>query len=449
MKSFDWKDYALICLIFIIAFSVRYYHHSHLKEDILSYNLRSDSAEYYNGALNLLWHGTFSVSKPSNLPPQPDASRSPVYPIFLVPFIYLYQSLDNIWLNIIDFQALIGSFIAIISFVIARAVLTRPWALIVGLLTAFSPHLIASELFITTETLYTFVLILVNLLLYFSWKKRKITLIFISGLIVGISMLTRPVGLLLGPLFAVIFMIDHKKGELLSPKFWVTPVLIFYFGIILTFSPFLIRNYFSVGKFFPENKRGWESIVDGTYINFTYKNAFDGFPYKEDYENNRMKNDKNYFLKIMKDRFVSQPLPYLKWYLIGKIKSSWQWDISPNGSWDVYIYKLQKHGFYNYKILAFIYNFMKMLHRPLVWICFLTFPYLLFYYYKKKNIPDTYIKLLPPLIIIIYFNVLMIFVFSLPRYTIPLRPYCYLLAITNICSLVNYSFPKNVQLGKQ
>ena len=81
---------------------------------------------------------------------------------------------------------------------------------------------------------------------------------------------------------------------------------------------------------------------------------------------------------------------------------------------------------------------MKYLHKPLVFICFLTLPYLLFFYYRKNKLPYIYIKLLPPLITLIYFNFIMILTFPLPRYTIPLRPYCYILAITNIAVFINY-----------
>jgi hypothetical protein len=151
-----------------------------------------------------------------------------------------------------------------------------------------------------------------------------------------------------------------------------------------------------------------------------------------------MKKDKTYFFQIMKERFVSRPFAYLKWYLVGKTSSSWEWDIAPNGGWDVYTYKLYKHGFKDNIILLYIYNLMKYVHKPLVFICFLTFPYLLFFYYMKSKLPYIYIKLLPPLITLIYFNFIMVLMFPLPRYTIPLRPYCYILAINNIAVFINY-----------
>jgi 4-amino-4-deoxy-L-arabinose transferase-like glycosyltransferase len=443
MKDFNWKDFALICLVFVIALSVRSYHHSHLESEITTYYLGSDSAEYYHGALNLLHHRTFSIAKPTNLPPKPDAIRAPGYPIFLVPFIYVHKSLDKIWLNVISFQAFLGSLIAIMSFILARSVLNRVWAIIAGFLTALSPHLIASEIFLVTETLYTFFLVLANLLFCLFLEKRKFSTLFFLGIALGISILIRPIGILLGLFFVAILIMDNESGKFLSANIVAKRILIFSLGFFLSIGPFFIRNYIVLGQTFPESNRGWESIVDGSYINFTNKDlAFYGVPYRDDPENNLMKNDKKYFFKTMRDRIVSQPIPYLKWYLVDKILSSWEWDIAVNSGWgNVYIYRLKMHGFYEYKILSYIYNFSKLLHKPLVWLCFLTFPFLMLYYCKNKILPKQYVNLLPLLATVVYFNLLMIVIFPLPRYTLPLRPFCYILAITNIALLINYFSP--------
>jgi hypothetical protein len=441
MRLVSLKDIALVFLLLIIALSIRYYHHNHLKAVVLDYTpLYSDTAEYYNSALNLYYFGTFSTSKPSyRIPAQPDASRSPGYSIFLLPFIHYYKSLEQVWVHVIDFQAILGALIAVISFIIARLNLKRFWAFIVGLLAALSPHLIANEVFLLSETLYTFILIVANLFMCISWLSGRKFLAFASGLMVGISMLIRPIGILIGVFFAIIFLFNKENGRIMLPRYWLKPVLVFYLGITISFIAFPLRNYITLGDFYPENNRGWESIVDGSYINFTHKNPVHyGNPYNDDPENSRMKKDKTYFFQIMKERFVSRPFAYLKWYLVGKTSSSWEWDIAPNGGWDVYTYKLYKHGFKDNIILLYIYNLMKYVHKPLVFICFLTFPYLLFFYYMKSKLPYIYIKLLPPLITLIYFNFIMVLMFPLPRYTIPLRPYCYILAINNIAVFINY-----------
>jgi hypothetical protein len=83
-----------------------------------------------------------------------------------------------------------------------------------------------------------------------SWLSGRKFLAFASGLMVGISMLIRPIGILIGVFFAIIFLFNKENGRIMLPRYWLKPVLVFYLGITISFIAFPLRNYITLGDFY-------------------------------------------------------------------------------------------------------------------------------------------------------------------------------------------------------
>lgn len=75
---------------------------------------------------------------------------------------------------------------------------------------------------------------------------RRLSLIFFSGLTLGIGALTRPIGLYLAPLWAIILIWSESRS---LKSFRWDSFLCFILGMILVILPWMTRNYLVRGEF--------------------------------------------------------------------------------------------------------------------------------------------------------------------------------------------------------
>ncbi len=432
------RDLIVIALLFLVAFSIRIRFQT---ETIVDHPIRADAREYLIGAYNLRYFGVFSTEPPSspNLVPRPNASRVPGYSLFLSLFMDKDKPTKHILTDVKATQALFGSLVTVMSYVLARFCFSLPLAFVVGCLTGLSPHLVSIDNYLLAESLYTFLTMGATLAFIISWKKKNWLLALLAGGLFGFSTLTRPVALLLGPFIALIYAVD-KQGLKFTPiRIMLKMFLCFFLGITLTYGSFLVRNRINLEQ--TSDIGGLlGNIVFGTYINLTHEDpAFYGFPYKDDPECQRMRKDWNYFFEVFKKRFQDDPWSYIRWYAGGKILCSWRWDIA-SGMGDVYIYPVERGGFHSDSLLRSIHAMMRLLHWPLVILGFLN-PFILLLYFgrEKPNQPE-YLSYLPAIFMIVYHAIIFTILFPLPRYTIPLRPYCYLLAVGTLSILTRWAY---------
>lgn len=438
MKPFlikRWRGLSICIFLFTIALGLRL-HYQH--NSIVLGNIRADSLQYYTTAYNLYTHGIYSaqLSPRRSVPPQADAARSPGYPLFLLPFFYFHNNLNQIMHSVMTTQAILGSLSVVLTFLLARSCLGYLASFLAGLLTATSPHLIAAEKYLLTETLFTCVLLTSCLALVYARRQnngRIPILSILAGGLFGLTALIKPAALLLGPLLAALFFLNPKKTEATGHNRSHRQILWFLAGYILIYSPFLIRNTLTLDQIFPESGRGWSNIVEGSYPNLMFKTKqFSGHPHHEDPKFNKMKDDKQYFFKIMRQRFSVTPWPYIKWYLGGKIIYSWKWDLI-TGDHDVYIYPMFSSGFRSSKILQPIHAAMKNMHSPLALLAL--FGCIMFAIkWRRDGEMNATPALMLSIMIIIYHALQTTVMLPEPRYTIPLRPICYLLASAFLAS---------------
>jgi hypothetical protein len=149
----------------------------------------------------------------------------------------------------------------------------------------------------------------------------------------------------------------------------------------------------------------------------------------------RMTNDKAYAFRVMRDRVMERPGAYLKWYLGGKILFMWRWDNVYNG--DVYIYPMKRKAFHTDPVLRHIHHAMHVLHWPLYLLTWLA-PVLLFVRSRHPGLTAPSKALLVPGMVFWYFAIVLTALGPLPRYSIPARPFAFILAAASLAALTTH-----------
>ena len=206
----------------------------------------SDSLTYLQVAQNVISHGVFSMEIMTNAP-HPDNFRTPLYPLFLIPFVLAKTSLYTIVIvqNILFAAAMVGFYL------LSRRLVSDQVAAIATILFSLEPMtaLISSQ--IMTEPLFTSLFVIGILLLALAVKEKNQRFILIAAAILGLSALAKPVALYIAvviiPLTAVFMNIK---------KYWKSALLgwaIFFITITpwIYYSLFIIKTheFSSLGSF--------------------------------------------------------------------------------------------------------------------------------------------------------------------------------------------------------
>ncbi|MEA3358826.1 MAG: glycosyltransferase family 39 protein [Thermodesulfobacteriota bacterium] len=339
-------------------------------------------------------------------------------------------------------QAIMGALVSILSFFIARFCLSVFWSALTGLLTALSPHLIAMDGYLLTESLFTLVMILGMLALMLSWKNKNGIMAVIAGIFITLSFYTRAINIFLLLFLSPIFFIDSKSQSFFTKKIWVKQLSFLLLGyIIVTFSHFVFEKQFDVhnksADTYVSTKAAWGDIVRGAYPGFFYKDGikYGNSAWRVDPEYKKMLENKKYAFTVLKNRFTEHPFSFLKWYLGGKIFFMWHWDNIYNG--DVYIYPMKRKGFQENYFLYSIYKAMRYIHWPL-FILTLISPIIVLILWRYNKLPLRARMLFVPILVFAYTAGILTILQPLPRYSIPLRPFAYIMAIFSLSYLIQY-----------
>ena len=388
--------------------------------------IRADAAKYYCCAHNLKQYGVYSTLSPDKLKgkePTPDAHLTPGYPLFLLPFVEFpptYEMVDHILVT----QAIISTLTILAALGFFRAFLTWPWALGAAFMVAISPHLVAVNTYLLTESLFTFFLVL------FAWamtrlvQQRNKLVALVAGLILGCALLVRPTLLyFLVFLIPALFLSFPRKDAM---KF----ALFLLIGFSMSYGPWVIRNW--VVNPTPSTL-ALNSIHKGIYPNLMYDDdpKTYGFPNKFDPKWRKQKNMSS-LLKELLHRFEDEPLRYIYWYSIGKPIMFFSWDIIV-GIGDVFIYPVFTSPYHNHvRLFDWTHRAMKASHGPVVVLALLT-SILVWLPTAKSMLSDNgLIVARLASLIILYFIVVHIVGTPLPRYAIPLRAFIYGMAMLGL-----------------
>ena len=201
-----------------------------------------DTADYDEIALNLL-AGEGFVSRLNWFGYEMRSWRPPLYPFFLA-LIYGVYGYSHLAVKVV--QALIGAGTVVLIWALARALSQRAALWAGGLALLYGP-LVAISAEVMSETLFCFCIVLASWLVVVAEGRRNHLLL--AGAVVGLAALTRPVGLLWVPAFAVV-AIWRLRGVGVRQCLWVGAAL------LMVVLPWSARNWQVHGAWVPISTHG-------------------------------------------------------------------------------------------------------------------------------------------------------------------------------------------------
>ena len=218
-------------IVFLLALSVRL---AFLKwHGVL---LTPDSKDYLTLAHNLIFNGVFSLDTAS--PFKPTIRWPPLYPAFIGALSWTGGSS----MVIAGAQAVIDSATAVILMLMLRACVSLRCAALGSLAYAIHPGAVVSVHTVLTETLFTFLLVLSIYTLSQGFEKNKKWKTALSGLILGLSILCRPIALMLPVVLLIPMLMFPPRRR--AVKHWVLMLVIAF----LIVAPWSIRSSIVAGR---------------------------------------------------------------------------------------------------------------------------------------------------------------------------------------------------------
>ena len=332
-----------------------------------------DTIDYDRYALHILKGIGFSTN----------LARPPLYPSFLAT---IYLVFGHSFLAVRIIQAILGAIICVFVYFIGKKIFRNRKAAILGAGAAIiCPSLVASNSYILTETLSTFLLTISVILLIKAWEDKKIKNYVTSGIFLGFSTLTRPVTLLF-PFFLLIGLLLFFRKR-----------LIFSLSMVAIVLPWTIRNYVVFKEFIPIATGAGFSFWVGSYL-----------PWNGDY-NYRDLSDKENLVKGLSQidadkKFLSEGIKNIKnspgaYSFLCVKKLGRFWLQIPGGKRVLEGKKLQK-------VLIFTFHYILLIF------------FLLGLYLCPKKRKEVFI----PLLMILYFTFAFTLSLAIPRYRIPIMP---------------------------
>ena len=413
----------ILGLTIVIGFCLRV---ESLDETRVIKPLRADARDYFMYAYNLRHRDTYSRQvaslSDSEYRLSPDAVRSPGYPLFLTIFVDGPPSSRMIG-NIMLTQVLLSTLMLVVAFFLFRRFLSNYFAVAAVFFTALSPHLIVANSYILTETLFCFLLVILLWLLSCLAKKPSAWKAIMIGLVMGLASLVRP-SLQYFPIIAAILLVftyGRRKGLQLAI------IVLVCFAVVL--SPWIIRNLITLGVVSDKTLK-INFIHHGMYPDFKYDNLQHtyGFPYRYDPRSKEITRNTASVLKEIANRFRREPAKHLNWYIIRKPYFFWSWEII-QGQGDVFIYPVSRTPYVSKSYFRWTHQFMYYIQWVMVLLgglgCLLVWTPAV-----QRQYPETSVCILRFVsALLLYFTALHMIGAPFPRYSVPLRPFLYSMAV--------------------
>jgi len=244
----------------------------------------------------------------------------------------------------------------------------------------------------------------------------------IIGITMGAASLVRP-SLQYFPVIMALFLLLHlgrKKG------------FHFFLGIMLGFlivaSPWYIRNMVSA-KGASNRKLMINFLHHGMYPNFMFEGKTEtyGFPYLSDPRSEETSKDILAVLTEIVTRFRQEPMRHLLWFLIKKPYTFWSWNLI-QGS-DAFVYSVSTSPYFYNKIFQQTHFLMYIFHGGIVFLS-MAGTLLAWIPLIKNHLPEKSIQTARFVsLLLIYFTFIHMLGAPFPRYSIPLRPFFYGMAV--------------------
>jgi 4-amino-4-deoxy-L-arabinose transferase-like glycosyltransferase len=422
-KPIEWGTIVTIGFVIITGFFIRA--ESWIGTTVL-HPIQKDASDYFYYAYNMRYHHTYSrqisQSTDSKYKPTPDAVRPPGYPIVLS-FLIDGPPSRKLIKRIQLFQMLVSTLTLVLALYFFRCYLPLLPGGIAAILVAISPHLIMFNSYILSETLFCFILVLMGLLTCRYINHPSSSFSVVLGSIMGIGSLIRP-SLQFFPLvmaIMVLLLYGRKEGLKLS--------LLILLGFMLILSPWLIRNVITLGKISDKSLMiGF--LHHGMYPDFKYKQKPESYPgpYRFDPRSGEISKNVYSVLEEINNRFRTDSSKHLKWYLLKKPAAFWSWDMV-QGHRDFYVYYVSQTPYSENMIFQWTHKIMKWLHGPLVVISLLG-SLVVWIFPRPRGIGRNSVNVARFVAaLLFYYTILHMIGAPFPRYSVPLRPFQYGMAL--------------------
>ncbi|MGB3070992.1 MAG: phospholipid carrier-dependent glycosyltransferase [Ottowia sp.] len=404
-----------------------------LKTTVVS-PLRADALGYFSYAYNLRHFGIYSrdhsfTQGKGDSTPKPDALQPPGYPFLLLPFAGEVPDEETI-LHITQLQALLGIFVILFTYITAKEFLGKTWALLPSLLVAISPQLINCEVYILSESLFTFLMMAAIACLVIQINRHQNQLLLLlGGILLGAAALTRPTLSYIVP-----FLLLGLLPLLPKSARWKWAITL-SLGFALLTVPWAMRNWLTLGGSDPALTIN--TIVHGHYPGAMYKwNPQSlGYPYRYDPDVAQLSSSLGAALQGIMARMATEPLTYFIWYFFGKPFMFFSWnDIASAG--EFFTYPTPVSPYHEAPLFLASKSFMRTTHY--LWILLAIVATLASAMKAKsftQEITSRPSRLLS--IFFIYFLLVHIAGFPLARYSIPLLPVIFILATSILFELMS------------
>jgi 4-amino-4-deoxy-L-arabinose transferase-like glycosyltransferase len=194
--------------------------------------ISKDSQSYFLPGWDLLHTGQFELG----------LRRTPGYPFFVAFALAVFgDDLRGVTLA----QHLLGAGTAALTYVLGRLTFGRLAGVAAGLLVAFSAPLLVYEHYVLTEALFTFALTATLVVLTAAWHRQTARLWLVSGLLIGLAALVRPVGQAVLPLALLAAILPGRRRLAERPlplRHGAVAVTLVLIGFALPIVPWTIRN---------------------------------------------------------------------------------------------------------------------------------------------------------------------------------------------------------------
>ena len=430
------KELLCVCVLVAFALALRI---EYQNETITNNALRPDAYLYYSAAYNLRYHSAYSIDPPSAQPPETRTDLAPGYPLFLSVFFPEGQSGTAPLQRVRNIQVLFGALIVLFTYVTARQSLDRPWALVAGLLTAISPHLIAVQEYILTESLFTFMMMLGVLVLLMAWRRELPALALLGGILVAASAQIRTISIALAFVLTPLLLIAPRPSSTSSRWSRVLAAGLVLVGVLIVWGShrvFVNQMVMNVNQTAIDGETIQQEPTQYTAIatpSAYLRNAVRPPRFMVAGTSHIQSRNRDPLYKAPTTAsFWEAPTAYLKWNLGWRLFYLWHFDNAYNG--DVYIYPMTRTGFQENPFLGFLHRTMRAVHWPLFGLAAVAPLLLLARVRRGLSARDR--SLLMSLLGFAYFVGVLMVTYWLPRYSIPARPFSYILAAATLSWVV-------------
>jgi 4-amino-4-deoxy-L-arabinose transferase-like glycosyltransferase len=417
--SLGWRHLALAAVLALAA----HLHFTAALKTVVDQPIRGDAADYISYAYNLehsgvysryqTWHPAYQAG-----PPQPDALRSPGYPLLLQALMDGAPT-PAFLLRVTLWQALIAVLSVWLSFLFFRRFLGFGYALAGAALIAMTPHLVTSTTYVLSETWFMLWLLLGMLAAVCgtaSEEKPRLGWLLAAGLALGFAALVRPTLQYLPLLWApALWWLYRKVGGARAAG-------AFALGFVLCFAPWIVRNEITLGVSGDPHLTKW-ILVEGTYPEFRFEDRPEtfGFPAVWDPDAPAHAASVGTAVRHIVDEFGAHPARMAWWYFVEKPVYLFAWD-QIAGEGDVFVFKCLESPYFDRVEFRATRAVMLALHVPLMLAGGLAI-LLAFWPRFRAAVPaEARAALLLGAMVMLYIVALHVVAAPYPRYSVPFRP---------------------------